>query len=88
MWGRYCNYRATKAIGGNASIPLQQLDFPFKLGLAIVLLGETLTPLRIFGIALIMLGGAIAVPKRRKKPKDGADRGRHGGHRRADPQSA
>lgn len=69
VWGRYCNYRATKAIGGNASIPLQQLDFPFKLGLAIVFLGETLTPLRIFGIGLIMLGGAIAVPRRRKKGK-------------------
>jgi uncharacterized membrane protein len=69
VWGRYCNYRATKAIGGNASIPLQQLDFPFKLGLAIVFLGETLTPLRIFGIGLIMLGGAIAVPRRKKKAK-------------------
>lgn len=69
VWGRYCNYRATKAIGGNASIPLQQLDFPFKLGLAIVFLGETLTPLRIFGIALIMLGGTIAMPRRRKKQK-------------------
>lgn len=72
VWGRYCNYRATKAIGGNASIPLQQLDFPFKLGLAIVFLGETLTPLRIFGIALIMLGGTIAMPKRRKKPMPAA----------------
>lgn len=67
VWGRYCNYRATKAIGSNASIPLQNLDFPLKLGLAIVLLGEVLTPLRIFGIALIMIGGAIAIPRRRKK---------------------
>jgi drug/metabolite transporter (DMT)-like permease len=49
--------------------PLQQLDFPFKLGLAIVFLGETLTPLRIFGIALIMLGGAIAMPRRLKKKR-------------------
>lgn len=67
VWGRYCNYRATKAIGSNASIPLQNLDFPLKLGLAIVFLGEVLTPLRVFGIALIMLGSAIAIPRRRKK---------------------
>jgi drug/metabolite transporter (DMT)-like permease len=76
VWGRYCNYRSTKAIGGNASIPLQQLDFPLKLALAIVFLGESLTPLRIFGIGLIMLGGMIAIPRRRKKkaaqPSDGA----------------
>ena len=75
VWGRYCNYRSTKAIGGNASIPLQQLDFPLKLGLAIVLLGETLTPLRIFGIALIMLGSAIAIPRRRKKKSKAMDDG-------------
>lgn len=85
VWGRYCNYRATKAIGGTASIPLQQLDFPLKLGLAIVFLGETLTPLRIFGIALIMLGGAIAVPKRRKKKKEPSV-GALAGSGAADPQ--
>lgn len=61
VWGRYCNYRATKAMGGNAIIPLRQLDFPLKLGLAIVFLGETLTPLKISGICLILLGGSIAI---------------------------
>lgn len=73
VWGRYCNYRATKAIGGNATIPLQQLDFPFKLALAVIFLGESLTPLRVLGIALIMLGGAIAVPRRKKKKAKDAD---------------
>lgn len=72
VWGRYCNYRATKAIGGNAAIPLQQLDFPLKLGLAIVFLGEVLTPLRIFGIGLIMLGGSIAITRRRKPVPEAA----------------
>ncbi|MCZ6609419.1 MAG: hypothetical protein O7A66_05380 [Alphaproteobacteria bacterium] len=61
VWGRYCNYRATKAMGGNAIIPIRQLDFPLKLGLAIVFLGETLTPLKISGICLILLGGSIAI---------------------------
>jgi len=68
VWGRYCNYRATKAMGGNAGIPLRQLDFPLKLGLAIYFLGETLTPLKIFGICLILLGGSIAIKRRRLKP--------------------
>lgn len=86
VWGRYCNYRATKAIGGNASIPLQQLDFPFKLGLAVVFLGETLTPLRIFGILLIMLGGAIAVPRRKKKKAKEPSAGATAGTGAGDPQ--
>jgi drug/metabolite transporter (DMT)-like permease len=67
VWGRYCNYRATKAMGGNAGIPLRQLDFPLKLGLAIYFLGETLTPLKIFGICLILLGGSLAIRPRRSK---------------------
>lgn len=67
VWGRYCNYRATKAIGGNAVTPLQQLDFPLKLALAIVFLGEKLTVMSLIGIALIFLGGAVAI-RRRKKP--------------------
>lgn len=67
VWGRYCNYRATKAMGSNATIPLKQLDFPLKLGLAIVFLGETLTPLKIFGICLILLGGSIAIKPRPAK---------------------
>lgn len=62
VWGRYCNYRAIKAMGGNAIIPIRQLDFPLKLGLAIVFLGETLTSLKILGICLILVGGSIAIP--------------------------
>jgi uncharacterized membrane protein len=67
VWGRYCNYRATKAMGGNATIPFKQLDFPLKLLLAIIFLGEVLTPLKILGIGLIMLGSTIAIPRRRGK---------------------
>lgn len=67
VWGRYCNYRATKAMGSNATLPLRQLDFPLKLALAIIFLGEVLTPLKIFGIGLIMLGGAIAIKRRGAK---------------------
>ncbi len=82
VWGRYCNYRATKAIGGNAVTPLQQLDFPLKLALAMIFLGEKLTVLSLVGIVLIFLGGAVAIKPRGKRaakkeekkeaPKEGA----------------
>lgn len=66
VWGRYCNYRATRAMGATAGMPLRALDFPFKLGLAIVFLGEVLTPLKLFGIGLVLVGGTIAVKRRRR----------------------
>src|SRR3990167_6888410 len=47
---RYCNYRATKAIGANLVAPVQQYSLVITLVLAIVWLGEALTPLRILGI--------------------------------------
>jgi len=56
VWGRYCNYRATRAIGTNLVAPIQQINLIFTLLLAIVILGETLTPLRALGIALVLLG--------------------------------
>jgi len=59
VWGRYCNYRANKALGSNLSGPVQQSDLVISLGLAILVLGESLTPLRILGIALVVLGPAL-----------------------------
>jgi uncharacterized membrane protein len=61
VWGRYCNYRATRAMGANLVGPLQQMSLILTLGLAIWLLGETLTPLRIFGIALVVLGPMLTM---------------------------
>lgn len=70
VWGRYCNYRSTKAIGGNLSGPWKQAQLIVALVLAITLLGETLTPLKVLGIALIV-GGVVATTraKHKKKPK-------------------
>jgi len=59
IWGRYCNYRATKAIGANLVAPVQQFSMVFALGLAIWFLGEVLTPLRMLGILLVVIGPAI-----------------------------
>ncbi len=59
VWGRYCNYRATKAMGANLVAPVQQSNMLVTLGLAILILGEHLTPLRILGIGFVMLGPAL-----------------------------
>ncbi len=56
--GRYGNFRAAKAIGNNLSGPVIQLSLVITLALAIVVLKEQLTALRIAGIALLVLGPA------------------------------
>ena len=56
VWGRYCNYRATKAMGSNLVAPVQQWSLVFTLGAAVLFLGEVVTPLRLVGIALVLLG--------------------------------
>lgn len=61
LWGRYCNYRATQAMGTNLVAPVQQLNLLVTLVLAVWLLGEYLTPLKILGIGLILLGPTLAL---------------------------
>ncbi|MGH8639205.1 MAG: EamA family transporter [Burkholderiales bacterium] len=60
VWGRYCNYRAVKAMGAALSGPVQQCSLLVTLVLAIWVLGEQLTPLRLIGIVLVVLGPALA----------------------------
>jgi uncharacterized membrane protein len=67
VWGRYCNYRATRAIGTNLVAPVQQINLIFTLLLAIWILGETLTPLRVLGIALVLLGPSFTLRARKAK---------------------
>lgn len=57
--GRYCNYRAVKAIGSNLVGPLQETNMLLALGLAVVFLGEKLTALKFVGVGLVMLGPAL-----------------------------
>jgi drug/metabolite transporter (DMT)-like permease len=54
--GRYCNYRSVKAMGANLSGPVVQLSLIVSLTLAITVLQEGLTPLRVVGIMLVLLG--------------------------------
>lgn len=69
VWGRYCNYRATRAIGTNLVAPVQQFNLVVTLVLAIWLLGEHLTPLKILGIALILVGPTVTMQPAKKKVK-------------------
>ncbi len=59
--GRYGNYRATRAIGAALSAPIQQLSVPVSLILAILVLDEVLTPLKVTGLVLVMVGPAISL---------------------------
>ena len=59
--GRYGNYRATRALGATLSSPIQQLSVPIALVLALIFLDEVLTPLRLTGFVLVMIGPLIAV---------------------------
>jgi uncharacterized membrane protein len=67
VWGRYCGYRAVKAIGANLAGPVQQVNLIMSVTLAIIWLDEQLTPLRVFGLILIAIGPAVMVMGRRKK---------------------
>ena len=77
VWGRYCNYRAVKAIGSNLAGPVQESSVLIALGLAVWLLGETLTPVKILGIVLVLLGPAVAVELGRKKTPRRPDQTEH-----------
>jgi drug/metabolite transporter (DMT)-like permease len=57
--GRYCNFRAAQAIGANLAGPVIQLSLAVTLALAVLVLKEPLTPLRIAGIALLALAPAL-----------------------------
>ena len=74
VWGRYCNYRATRALGTNLVAPIQQVNLVFTLCLAIWLLGEELTPLKILGIALVLIGPALTMPEGEKDKTPAGER--------------
>jgi drug/metabolite transporter (DMT)-like permease len=67
VWGRYCNYRASKAMGANLVAPVQQGNLLVTLALAIWILDEHLTPLRVLGIVLVVLGPALTYDRGSKK---------------------
>lgn len=78
--GRYCNYRSVKAIGANLSGPIIQLSLIVSLFIAITVLQEGLTPLRVVGIVLVILGPAL-MHRRDSAPAAKADSGAAAGGR-------
>jgi drug/metabolite transporter (DMT)-like permease len=72
--GRYCNYRSNQLMGVNLAAPVVQLQVPFAMLLAVVMLHEKFTVLQAFGSAL-MLGGSFitqANADKKRKPPAGA----------------
>lgn len=67
VWGRYCNYRAVQAMGSNLAGTVMQVQLLIALVLAMVFLGEVLTPLKMLGIALVVAGPPIMLSGRRAK---------------------
>ena len=65
--GRFFNYKAIDAIGAARAGPIQSLSLPYSIIVAMIFLGETLTPLMVVGIVLIFIGPAVMV-ERKKKP--------------------
>ncbi|MDA1215259.1 MAG: EamA family transporter [Chloroflexi bacterium] len=65
VWGRYCNYRAVKAMGGNRAGPVQQTSLLISLVLAVALLDESVGWIRLVGILLIVAGPTIMVERQR-----------------------
>ena len=63
--GRYCNYRAMGALGSNRAQPIVGLSTLGSVIIAIIFLNETLDALKVAGIVLVMVGPALARPKRR-----------------------
>lgn len=66
VWGRYCNIRSLAAVGSNLAGPVQQAQLLLSLALAIILLGETLSPFKILGILLIIGAPAYILRSRAK----------------------
>jgi drug/metabolite transporter (DMT)-like permease len=56
--GRYCNYKSNQLMGVNLTAPVVQLQVPFAMMLAVVILHEKFTVLQAIGSAL-MLGGSF-----------------------------
>lgn len=69
--GRYCNYRSIAAIGANLSTPAQQATLIVSLSLALIFLGERLTPLKIFGIALLVVAPAMVFRAQVRRGRQG-----------------
>ena len=77
VFGRYCNYKSNQLMGVNLTAPVVQLQVPFAMLLAVVLLHEKFTVLQAIGSALMLGGSFITQASRQGKKKDQRRRRRH-----------
>jgi drug/metabolite transporter (DMT)-like permease len=68
VMGRYCNYKSNQLMGVNLAGPVVQLQVPFAMMLAVVMLHERFTVLQAIGSTL-MLGGSFATQSNSAKRK-------------------
>ena len=64
--GRYCNYRALRAIGATRLSTISSIQLPYTVATAIIFLGEQLNLLMGLGILLIFIGPAIIYERANK----------------------
>ncbi len=74
VWGRYCNMRSLAAVGSNLAGPVQQFQLILSLTLAIVFLDETLSPLKVIGILLVVSGPSFIIHGRQAEKRRAARR--------------
>ena len=76
VFGRYCNIRSLAAVGSNLAGPVQQLQHLIAIILAIIFLGEVLSPLKLVGIILIFSAPAYIIRNQGKSVliRDGSDK--------------
>jgi drug/metabolite transporter (DMT)-like permease len=67
VWGRYFNVRSLAAVGSNLAAPVQQFQLLLALALAVYFLGETLTPLNILGIVLVISAPMYILSRRARE---------------------
>ena len=61
VWARYFNMLSLAAVGSNIAGPVQQFQLLLSLGLAVTWLGESLTPLKVIGILLVISGPSFVI---------------------------
>ncbi len=67
VWGRYWNYSATKHLGSVGAGPIQQSQMWISVTLAILLLDESLTPLKLLGMGFIFVAPMIIARSLRQR---------------------
>ncbi len=66
--GRYGNYQTVRYIGANASTPFRSLTPLFAVSMSILFLDDSVTLLKGFGIALVILAPLIMIQWKRRAP--------------------